>query len=240
MTDAPILPLGHKIENWSARDVPPRDLVMEGHYARLEPIQAETHAALLFRSFAGHEDVWAYIPVGPFSSAAQFHRWAREVESSEDPQFFAILNKDTGTYEGVLSFLRMAPEAGSIEVGFIVLSPALQRTRAGTEAIYLTMQWAFEAGYRRFEWKCNALNAGSRQAAQRLGLSFEGVFRQAAVIKGRNRDTAWFAAIDGEWPALQEAYRVWLAPENFDAGGQQIERLSDLTKLVRAGSDPTL
>jgi RimJ/RimL family protein N-acetyltransferase len=132
------------------------------------------------------------------------------------------------------------PQAGSIEVGHINYAPALQRTRAGTEAMYLMMRWAFEAGYRRYEWKCNALNLGSRRAAQRLGFSYEGVFRQAAVIKGRNRDTAWFAAIDSEWPALREAFEAWLSPSNFDADGQQKERLGDLTRLVRVASDPAL
>ena len=235
-----IQPLGDIIQNWSAPVAPPRDLVLEGQYARLEPLKAEEHAALLYRAYAGHDHVWTYLPIGPFSSSAQYHRWVREAEASEDPQFFAVFNKTSGAFEGSLSFLRIAPQAGSIEVGFINFSPALQRTRAATEAMYLTMEWAFEAGYRRFEWKCDALNRPSRRAAQRLGLSFEGIFRQATVVKGRNRDTAWFAAIDSEWPALREAFQVWLSPRNFDAKGQQCERLADLTALVRVGHDPTL
>ena len=125
-------------------------------------------------------------------------------------------------------------------MGHINFSPALQRTPAATEAIFLMMSWAFEAGYRRFEWKCDALNIGSRRAAQRFGFSYEGIFRQATVVKGRNRDTAWFAAIDAEWPALKEAFGAWLNPANFDADGAQRERLSDLTKLVRETSDPGL
>ncbi len=233
-------PLGDLQPSWTAPLSPQRDLVLEGQYVRLEPLQAEAHAALLFRAYAGHDEVWTYLPIGPFSSAAQYHRWVREAEDSLDPQFFAVFNKDSGAYEGVLSYLRIQPSAGSIEVGHINFSPSLQRTRAATEAIFLTMKWAFQAGYRRFEWKCNALNAPSRYAAQRLGLSFEGVFRQAAVIKGRNRDTAWFATIDREWSALQEAFAVWLSPTNFDANGNQIERLADLTSLVRAASDPSL
>lgn len=235
-----IQPLGDPLPDWSAPSKPPRDLVLDGQYVRLEPLKADVHAALLFRSYAGYDAIWTYLPVGPFSSAAQFHRWVRESEDSFDPQFFAVFNKDSGDFEGVLSYLRVQPEAGSIEVGHINFSPALQQTRAATEAIFLTMNWAFETGYRRFEWKCNALNKPSRVAAQRLGLSFEGVFRQATVSKGRNRDTAWFAAIDQEWSALKEAYAVWLAPGNFDASGRQLERLSDLTALVRAASDPTL
>jgi RimJ/RimL family protein N-acetyltransferase len=156
----------------------------------------------------------------------------------DDPRFYAIKNLQTGNWEGVASYLRITPEAGTIEVGHINFSPALQRTVAGTEALYLMMEWAFEAGYRRYEWKCNALNLGSRRAAQRLGLSFEGVFRQAAVVKGRNRDTAWFAAIDREWPALKEAYAAWFSPSNFSADGLQRESLADMTQLVRAGDDP--
>jgi RimJ/RimL family protein N-acetyltransferase len=234
------LPVGDPVPDWSVPPRPPADLALTGRYAHLEPLKADTHAALLFRAFAGHDRIWTYLPSGPYSSAAQFHRWMRDSEASRDPQFMAIQNKDTGLFEGFLSLLRIAPEAGSIEVGYITMSPALQRTRAATEAIYLTMEWAFEAGYRRFEWKCDAMNAPSRRAAQRFGLSYEGVFRQAAIVKGRNRDTAWFAAIDGEWPALREAFGVWLSPANFDETGGQRERLSDLTRLVRVQSDPTL
>ena len=129
---------------------------------------------------------------------------------------------------------------GTIEVGHINLAPELQRSRAATEAMFLMMEWAFSAGYRRYEWKCDALNLPSRRAAQRLGFSYEGLFRQAAVVKGRNRDTAWFACIDTDWPALREAYRAWLDPSNFDADGRQRESLSDLTRLVRVSSDPGL
>jgi RimJ/RimL family protein N-acetyltransferase len=144
----------------------------------------------------------------------------------------------TGQAGGIASYLRIAPEAGSIEVGHICIAPVMQQGAAMTEAMFLMMDWAFRAGYRRYEWKCNALNLPSRRAAQRLGFSFEGVFRNHMVIKGRNRDSAWFSVISDEWPALAEAYRVWLAPSNFDARGRQRERLSDLTRLVRANDDP--
>ncbi|KIN63240.1 Acetyltransferase [Sulfitobacter noctilucicola] len=214
--------------------------VLQGRYAELEPLSAEKHAALLFRAFAGHDSLWDYMPNGPFSSASQYHRWVRDHAGQADPYFYAIRNKQSDQWEGLASFLRISPEAGSIEVGYITFSPALQRTPAATDAMYLMMKWAFDAGYRRYEWKCNALNAPSRRAAQRLGFSFEGVFRQAAVVKGRNRDTAWFAVIDREWPALKEAFEAWLAPGNFDADGQQRERLGDLTQLVRAADDPSL
>lgn len=232
-------PLGTLLPHWTP---PPKPdgTVLSGRYAELAPLSAEAHAALLFRAFAGHDEVWNYMPNGPFSSASQYHRWVRDHENSTDPLFYAIRNKATDHWEGVASYLRIIPDAGSIEVGFISYSPALQRTRAATETMYLMMKWAFESGYRRYEWKCNALNAASRRAAQRLGFSFEGVFRQAAVVKGRNRDTAWFAIIDSEWPALKEAFEAWLAPTNFDSDGRQLERLGDLTRLVRVSSDPTV
>lgn len=236
-TRAPFL--GDPVPGWTARPRP-STRPMTGQYAHLEPLDAETHAALLYRSYVGGDQVWDYLPYGPFSSAAQYHRWVRSVAHQEDPMFWAIKNQISEQWEGVASYLRTDPEMGSIEVGHINFSPALQGTRAATEAMYLMMAWAFEAGYRRYEWKCNALNMGSRRAAQRLGFSYEGVFRQAGVIKGYNRDTAWFAMIDSEWPALKEAFAAWLRPENFDASGRQVERLSDLTRLVRVVSDPAL
>lgn len=239
MNTATERPLGDLVTDWTP-PVAPSGEALTGHYAHLEPLSAEKHAALLFRCFDGHDHLWDYMPNGPFSSASQYHRWVRDHTGRSDPQFFAIQNLETEHWEGVASYLRISPESGTIEVGNICFSPALQRTRAATEAMFLMMKWAFDAGYRRYEWKCNALNAPSRCAAQRLGLSFEGVFRQAMVVKGRNRDTAWFAAIDKEWPALKEAYEAWLSPSNFTSEGAQIERLGDLTGLVRAASDPRL
>ncbi|WP_294620590.1 GNAT family protein [uncultured Roseovarius sp.] len=230
-------PVGPPVPDWTPPPLP-RGEGLSGRYARLEALDADRHAALLFKAFDGHDAVWTYMPDGPFASAAQFHRWMREATSRDDILFYAIRDLTTGEYGGFASYLRMKPASGSIEVGYIAMSPQLQRTRAATEAIYLMMKWAFEAGYRRFEWKCDALNAASRRAAQRLGLSYEGIFRQATVVKGRNRDTAWFAAIDSEWPALAEAFQFWLSPANFDARGQQRERLSDLTSLVRVAGDP--
>ena len=232
-------PVGALVPDW-VPPVSPVGEILIGQFAQLEPLSAEKHAALLFRCFDGHDDVWDYMANGPYSSASQFHRWVRDNAGLDDPRFYAIRNLETENWEGMASYLRISPESGSIEVGSISYSPALQRTRAATEAMYLMMKWAFEAGYRRYEWKCNALNAPSRRAAQRLGFSFEGVFRQALVVKGRNRDTAWFAIIDKEWPALKEAYEAWLSPSNFTAEGIQIERLGDLTGLVRVASDPTL
>lgn len=227
------------LSTWQAPPAP-GDMPLQGRYARLEPLSAEAHAALLFRAFEGHDAVWDYLPYGPFHSAAAYHRWAKEMAVQDDPHFYAIKDLETGQYGGVASYLRIFPALGSIELGHINLSPQLQKTRAATEAFYLILKWAFEHGYRRFEWKCDAGNIGSRRAAQRLGLSYEGVFRQHMIVKGKNRDTAWFAAIDQEWPALQQAFEVWLDPGNFDAAGQQKESLADLTRLVRVTGDPAL
>lgn len=231
--------LGARLDSWA----PPRwpDAThLEGGFARLELLSADAHAAALFKANSASDEIWTFLPYGPFTSAASYHRWIRQVTAEADPRFHAVWNKDSGAWEGVASYLRIKPQSGSIEVGHINFSPALQGTRAATEAMFLMMQWAFEAGYRRYEWKCDALNMGSRRAAQRLGLSFEGIFRQATVVKGRNRDTAWFAATDKDWPALKEAFGVWLSPSNFDENGQQRERLGDLTRLVRVSSDPAL
>ena len=233
-------PIGPAVTGWTPPPAPGPDLVLEGRHVRLEHLSAQAHAALLFREIEGEDWLWDYMPVGPFNSAAQFHRFVHETEGSRDPLFLAIRARGDDRVVGFASFLRITPEAGSIEVGFILMSPRLQRTPAATEAMFLMMQWAFDAGYRRYEWKCDALNRPSRRAAQRFGFSYEGVFRQATVYKGRNRDTAWFAVIDADWPALKEAFQVWLAPSNFDGEGQQKESLADLTRLVRVASDPAL
>jgi RimJ/RimL family protein N-acetyltransferase len=213
---------------------------MDGRHVRLEPLVADQHAFDLHAAFSGHDALWDYMPYGPFASASAYHRWAREREAGEDPRFFVLRDAVTGKCGGIASYLRIAPEAGSIEVGNICIAPVMQRGIAVTEAMFLMMAWAFRAGYRRYEWKCNALNLPSRRAAQRLGFSFEGVFRNHMVVKGRNRDTAWFSVIDSEWPALSEAFSVWLSPGNFDPAGRQRERLSDLTRLVRSAGDPAL
>ena len=155
-----------------------------------------------------------------------------------DPLFFALVDRDTGRPGGVASLMRITPEAGSIEVGHICLAPAMQRTRAASEMIFLFADWLFREGYRRFEWKCDALNLPSRRAAQRFGFSFEGVFRQHLIVKGRNRDTAWFAMTDGDWRCLRPAWAAWLDPANFDAAGGQRRALGALTAPCRAGSDP--
>jgi len=226
--------LGRKLTNWTP---PPRPLVpvLEGRYARLERLDADRHAEKLYQANLLDTSIWDYMSHGPFSSAAAYSEWARAAAALDDPFYYAIRNLETGRVEGVASYLRIKPEMGVIEVGSIVFTPPLRRTRAATEAMFLMMQWAFDAGYRRYEWKCDSLNAPSRQAALRFGFGFEGIFRQHMVIKGRNRDTAWYAMIESEWPALKSAYETWLDPENFDADGQQHISLSALTSDLSNG-----
>jgi RimJ/RimL family protein N-acetyltransferase len=211
--------------------------VLEGRRVRLEPLKEEHAAALHAANSADTEGrMWLYMSYGPFPDEAAYRAWVEEHAGRPDPFFYAAIDPARGPL-GVASYLRIDPPAGSIEVGHIALSPHLQRTTAATEVIYMMMAWAFEAGYRRFEWKTNALNRASRVAALRLGLSYEGVVRQAAVVKGRNRDTAWYAAFDHEWPALRQAFEAWLDPTNFDTEGRQRTSLSELTRplLVATG-----
>jgi RimJ/RimL family protein N-acetyltransferase len=231
--------LGAPVVGWTVPPLPGPE-VMAGRYVRLERLDPARHAAELHAANAGSDAIWDYLPYGPFESVGEYRVWAEGMAGLADPFFYVLRDVSTGLCGGVASYLRVTPAAGSIEVGHINLSPSLQRTRAATEAMALMMGWAFDAGYRRYEWKCNALNLGSRRAAERLGLSYEGVFRQAAVVKGRNRDTAWFAAIDTEWPQLREAFGRWLDPTNFDAAGRQRESLSDLTAPVLVARDPGL
>lgn len=231
-------PVGQALPNWQPPPRPPRQ-VLEGCYCRLEPLDAGQHAEALFAAngLDAEGRNWTYLPYGPFADLGTYRVWVEQVSGGEDPLFFAIVEGDSGLAAGVASYLRIAPESGSIEVGHLNYSPLLQRTRAATEAMYLMMEQVFALGYRRYEWKCNALNTPSREAALRLGFSYEGLFRQATVVKGRNRDTAWYAVIDQEWPALQAAFLQWLDPANFDSQDQQLCSLSALTAplLVQRG-----
>jgi RimJ/RimL family protein N-acetyltransferase len=207
---------------------------MRGRHCWLEPLDADAHAKDLWdaNSLDVEQRNWTYLTHGPYEDANEYAAWVRRAAAGDDPLFFAVVDAATRRAVGVASYLRIAPDAGSIEVGHINYSPLLQRRPGATEAMYLMMRHAFELGYRRYEWKCDALNLPSRAAAQRLGLSFEGVFRQALVYKGRNRDTAWYAAIDREWPALEAAFERWLAPDNFDEAGRQRISLSALTEPI--------
>jgi len=173
--------------------------------------------------------MWTYLPYGSFGSFDSFKAWMSDICAGPDPLPYAIIDLRSNRVVGLAAYLRIAPAAGSIEVGHVLYSPLLQRGTLATEAMYLLMRRAFELGYRRYEWKCDVFNAKSRAAAQRLGFSCEGIFRQAVVYKSRTRDTAWFSVIDGEWPALKEAFERWLHPANFDERGEQRTRLSGLT-----------
>ncbi len=229
------LPVGAPVEGWEARRRPP-NIAMEGRYCRVEPLDPERHAADLHaaNSEDGEGRIWAYLPYGPFETAAEYRAWAMRDCLGDDPLFHAVVDTGSGRFGGravgVASYLRIEPAVGVIEVGHINYAPPLQRRPAATEAMYLMMRRVFdELGYRRYEWKCDALNARSRAAATRLGFRFEGVFRQATIYKGRNRDTAWFAIIDEEWPALKACFERWLDAANFDDAGNQRESLSALT-----------
>ncbi|MEM6387682.1 MAG: GNAT family protein [Pseudomonadota bacterium] len=225
------------LSDWTPPPYPPH-VVRQGRYAGLEPL-TRAHVGALWEAHRGEPQVWQYIPAGPFGTEAELAAWVDRVRVLPDPQQYAVRMGD-GSIGGTMSLLRINPAAGSIEVGYIVFTSRLQQTREATEAVFLLLQWAFQAGYRRFEWKCDASNLPSRRAAERFGLSYEGVFRQATVVKGRNRDTAWFAAIDKEWPVLCQAFEAWLDPANFDGNGRQKTSLSALTASLRAASDPAL
>jgi RimJ/RimL family protein N-acetyltransferase len=228
--------VGPLVDGWRAPPVP--DLApMAGAWVDLAPL-TPGHAAALWSAVAGDDGLWTYMAVGPFPDAAGFAAWVAQVSAGADPQFWAIRPKG-GDWAGVASYLRIDPAHGAIEVGNILFSRTLQGTPAATEAMALMMARAFGLGYRRYEWKCNALNLPSRRAAQRLGFSFEGVFRQHMIIKGRNRDTAWFSITDADWPLLKAAYDRWLDPANFDAEGRQRVALSDLTRGMGA-PDPAV
>ena len=239
-------PIGAAVPGWTARARPPRS-PMAGRYARVEPLAPLRHADDLYAANAAEETtpyaanaadrdgrMWTYMGYGPFADLESYRAHLERQAASADPLFFAILDRADGCAKGIASYLRLDPANGVIEVGHIALSPGLQRTRAATEAMHLMMRRAFdELGYRRYEWKCDDLNAPSRRAAERLGFRYEGTFRQAMVYKGRNRDTAWYAVLDAEWPTLRAAFEAWLDPANFDADGRQRRSLGELRALAR-------
>ncbi len=230
-------PIGFPVPSWSPRPRPER-VVLEGRFCRLEPLDAERHTADLYEANQADDGRgWTYLGYGPFASQADYREWVVKAAASEDPLFYAIIEARSGRAVGVATLMRIDPANGVIEVGNIKYAPALQRTPAATEAMFLLMRYVFdELGYRRYEWKCDSLNGPSRAAALRLGFTFEGIFRQAVVYKGRNRDTAWFSIIDGEWPALKRAYEDWLAPANLEADGRQRRRLADFIAEARSGA----
>ncbi len=227
-------PIGFPMPNWQSRPRPPRKAI-EGRFCRLEAFDAGRHSAELFDAYAEDADgrTWTYLAYGPFASLEAFRDFMRTHFSGEDPLCHAIIDRTSGRAAGMASYMRIDPAMGVIEVGSIAYSPRLQRSRAATETMYLMMRRAFDGlGYRRYEWKCDALNGPSRRAAERLGFRFEGIFRQAVVYKGRNRDTAWYSIVDRDWPALKAAFERWLDPRNFDGEGRQRESLSVLTRAA--------
>lgn len=220
-------PIGSTVEGWIARQLPPRT-PMEGRWCRVEPLDVERHAAELHD--ANLDDAegrnWTYLTAGPFTELDSYRAWLTGISAGSDPMFHTIIDARTGKAVGIAAFLRIDPANGVIEVGHINYSPRMQRTTMATEAMVLMMRRVFdELGYRRYEWKCDSLNAPSRATALRLGFQYEGIFRQALVYKGRNRDTAWYSITDREWPALKGELDRWLDPGNFDENGNQRTRL---------------
>jgi RimJ/RimL family protein N-acetyltransferase len=215
---------------WSPARRPTRE-PLQGATVRLEPIDPARHQISLWVA-AGEPEIWTYMPYGPWADEEALATWLASIAKSDDPLFYAVVDLRDGHAGGVASYLRITPEHGVIEIGHIWFGLGLQRTRPATEAIYLLARHAFDdLGYRRFEWKCNAANGASRRAAERFGFSFEGVFRQHQIVKGQNRDTAWYAILDHEWPAIRKSFETWLADANFDEDGRQRRRLEDIRKI---------
>jgi RimJ/RimL family protein N-acetyltransferase len=218
------------LKDWQPRPRPART-VLDGRYVRLEPLDPKTHGDGLFEasSVADAESRFAWLPEIRPRSRAEFGAWLGMAAASEDPLYFAVIDKPTGKVVGRQTLLRIDPANGVVEIGHIYWGPQMARTRGATEAQFLFARHVFEdLGYRRYEWKCNTRNLPSMRAAERFGFKFEGIFRQHMIVKGENRDTAWYAMIDKDWPALARAYEAWLDPANFDGDGMQKQRLEDL------------
>jgi RimJ/RimL family protein N-acetyltransferase len=226
-----MLPVGAPVEPLPSGRAPERTPLV-GRHVRLEPVDVAAYGKSLYAlSHARPEDaaLWTYLPYGPFPDQSAFASWLADRAASSDALFFAVIEEQSGQASGMTSYLNIVPAMACIEIGHIWFAPPLQQTRAATEAIFLMMRHVFDdLGYRRLEWKCNALNEASMRAARRFGFTYEGTFRQHMVVKGRNRDTAWFALLDREWPAVRAAFERWLAPENFDAPGRQRASLGAL------------
>jgi len=217
-------PVGKPVNAWPA--APPGPVWLVGNFGHVEKLDTR-HAADLWPAVRSENTLWTYMGYGPFTEETAFAAWVSERSALTDPYAYAVMDAASERAVGIATLMEIRPAMRVIEVGHIVYSPALQRTPLATEAQYLLARYVFETlGYRRYEWKCNALNAPSRRAAERFGFTFEGIFRQHLIVKGRNRDTAWFAMLDGEWPARKRAFERWLAPDNFDADGRQRASLS--------------
>jgi RimJ/RimL family protein N-acetyltransferase len=234
MSNRPIGPQVDPLPTGAAPDLRP----LHGRWMRLDPISLAHHGVALWNSFAQQQDnLWTYMPYGPFDNEATFFDWLKLREAARDPWFYAFVKRDTGESLGMGAFMRLDAPNGAIEIGNIWMAPALQRTREATEAIYLMMRHCFDdLGVRRLEWKCDALNAPSRKAALRFGFEFEGIFRQHMIIKGRNRDTAWFAMIDKDWPMVRAGFEAWLDEGNFDGAGRQKSSLNTSFQITRSAA----
>lgn len=229
-------PIGAPLPDWNGAQLPGREPLV-GRYCRIEPVDVARHAEDLYAAYSDAPDArdWTYLSTGPFASLDAYRAYLTAAAALKDPLHHAVIDLATGKAVGTLALMRIDSGNGVIEVGFVTYSPRLKRTRIATEAIFLLMNEVFDRlGYRRFEWKCDSCNEPSRAAALRYGFTFEGIFRQAIVARGRNRDTAWFSVIDSEWPALRESYAQWLDAANFDAQGAQVNKLADLIAARRA------
>lgn len=229
-------PVGDALPDWSGARLPDAPS-LEGRYCRLERLSAEPHGAGLYAAYRDAADArdWTYLPSGPYDTPEAYHAWLLNAEKQPDPRHYAVIDLATGQPVGTVALMRIDAANGVIEVGYVTYSPRMQRTRLATEVMALFLRYVFdELGYRRFEWKCDALNAPSCAAAARFGFTFEGIFRQAIVTRGRNRDTAWYSIIDSEYPALRAAFEQWLAPSNFDANGVQQHKLAQLIAESRS------
>lgn len=225
-------PVGEPLPDWHGA-LWPDGRTLQGRYCRLEVLDPGRHAETLHAAFSEDRtgELWTYMVDGPYAGFDEFLAALEEACSAQDVLYYAVVEAGSERALGRAAFLRIDPGMGSMEVGSIAYSPRLQRTVMATEAMYLMMRHAFDdLGFRRYEWKCDSLNAASRRAAERLGFSYEGLFRQAMVYKGRNRDTAWYAMVDGDWPRIRQGFERWLAPENFDADGRQLNSLRSLMK----------
>ena len=232
-------PIGSEVAGWQGAIDPPRRPA-EGRFCKVEPLDTATHLDDLYDAFSDDSSgaLWTYMFVGPFNSKNDLRTWLESACKTDDPLFHAIVHTTTNKAVGIAAYMRIKPDLGVIEVGNITYAPRLQRTSLATEAMFLMMKRVFdELGYRRYEWKCDSLNAPSRKAAERLGFSFDGIFEQAVIYKGRNRDTAWYSIIDRDWPQLKSAYLKWLDQNNFDEQGHQKQKLQHFVAIEHASSD---
>ena len=229
-------PIGFPLDSWQTSQHL-KGARMKGRQCSLEPVNNDQHSEDLYKAYALDAEGrnWTYLPYGPFAALTDFQSWIENYCLGDDPCFYAVIDQKTAKAVGLASYLRINPVVGVIEVGHIHFSPLMQGRAISTEAMYLMMKLVFDdLGYRRYEWKCDALNTPSCNAAKRLGFEFEGIFRQATIYKQRNRDTAWYAVLDREWPLIKQAFEAWLNHDNFDPEGSQNSSLSEMMRIALA------